>query len=219
MKKLAAGVIVFMQLFSYCQDKKSEDKTPMTSKEIFSRFKQWDEKLMSLKADFSQTAVFKNADVKKEIEGSITYKKPSSLKIEHFKPRKQTVITDKKKILIIRHQDDETYEADWETWKKNLDNSLSSLIDFGNYASLEEKNSIESDETGEFFILKFKNKKNPQAYTLTLFLSKEDFFPLEASLDVKDSSIRTKLISIRKNLDISESEFKAPKTKKTEKIK
>lgn len=219
MKRLLAIIVVFTQIFSYCQDKKSQTKTPMTSTEIFFRFKQWDEKLVSLKADFSQVAIFKNADVKKETNGHITYKKPSSLKIEHFKPRKQTIITDRKKIFIVRHEDDQTYEADWQTWKKNLNSSLSSIMDFGNYSSLEEKNYIESQETLEFFILKLRNKKNPQAYLLTLFLSKEDFFPLEASLEVQDSTIKTKLTSILINQQVEDNEFKIPKTKKIEKMK
>lgn len=223
---MTKNIFIFLTIFSVLPSFSQEKPQPSekadkkySAREVLSKLKEWDDKLITFKTKFKQKAVFKNADVTKEISGEITYKKPSMLKIEHFAPKKQIIITDKKKIFIVKPSEDETYEADWNEWKKHLDGSLASLIDFGDYSSLLEKNSAEISYSDDKIILKMKNKKNPSAYILTLFLSKEDFFPQSARLEVEDSSIETEFISIIKNKDISEEEFKKPKTKKTEKIK
>jgi len=189
-----------------------------SAREAMEKLKKWDEQLNSLKATFTQEVIFKNADIKKKINGSIAYKKPDNLKVEHVSPRKQLIITDRKKIFIYKPEDKIAYEADWEYWKKNLDNSLSSLIDFGNYSSLAEKNSSSIYVEGNLWVLELRSKKNPSAYLLKLFLSKEDFFPKKASLEVGDSVIMTELEDVSKNIEIKNDEFKRPSKVKVEKI-
>lgn len=231
MKKNLIAAMLLVPLFCEAQQEKRADLSPAEQKQdiktsssavtaqfALEKLKSWDEKLTSLKANFEQEVVFKNADIKRKISGTVTYKKPNLLKIEHFSPKKQLIITDRKKIFIYKPQEKEAYEADWEAWKKNLDNSLGALLDFGNYSSLSEKNSAELYEEKDAWRLELRGKKDPSAYVLKLFLSRDDFFPLGASLEVGDSMIKTRLVSVEKNAEIKDSEFERPKKVKAEKI-
>lgn len=231
MKKTLISALILLPLFCAAQQEKKADLTPAAQKQdiktsssaitaqfALEQLKLWDEKLTTLKANFEQEVIFKNADIKRKITGAVTYKKPNLLKIEHFSPRKQLVITDRKKIFIYKPDEKEAYEADWEAWKKNLDNSLGALLDFGNYSSLSEKNSAELYEEKDAWRLELRSKKDPSAYVLKLFLSRDDFFPAGASLEVGDSLIKTRLLSVEKNSEIKDLEFERPKKVKAEKI-
>jgi outer membrane lipoprotein carrier protein len=189
-------------------------KEPDPSAEIIEKLKAWDARLESLKADFSQEVEFKEAGLKQSIEGNLSYAKPNFLRIEHVKPARQVVVTDKTEIWIYKPEDKQVVHTSWETWRKTQDQNFSGILDFGNYASLTEKNKavVTGWKNGAPFKVAF-TPRSGAAYALTLTLSATDYFPTEAELSVDSTVIKTRLTAVEKNGAVNKDAFKftAPK--------
>jgi len=184
---------------------------------VIEKLKAWDAKLESLKADFTQEVNFKEAGLKQTIEGSLRYVKPNLLRIEHLKPSKQLVVTDKTDIWIYKADDNQVVRTSWEAWRRTQDQNFSGILDFGNYAALTARNEtrVAGGKDGAPLTITFIPRSGKD-YALTLTLSPEDFFPVEAELTVESTVIKTRLSSVEKNAPVDKALFKFTKPKGVE---
>ncbi len=196
--------------------KHASEKSNLSSDFILKKLKSWDAKLTSLKTDFFQEINFKEAGLKKNIQGKMQYLKPNYLKINHLAPEQQTIVTDKKILWIYKPSDAQVIKTYWKKWFKQ-NNQLSGILDFGNYAELVKNNDvkIKTDKAAEI-IIDFVSKKNPSLYKLTLRLSATDYFPLGAVLALDNTIISTELQNTEKNIYISSGAFKFTPPKNAE---
>ncbi|MFH1620211.1 MAG: outer membrane lipoprotein carrier protein LolA [bacterium] len=182
---------------------------------ILDRLKKWDRNLESLKAEFRQKVLFLDAGLEQSLEGRIHFLKPNRLRVEHVRPSRQIIYTDKKILWIYKPEDSQAVRAVWEDWQKNQSTSFAGIMDFGNYASIVQKHdvTVSSLSAGGYLHLKFIPRGNPSLYTLELFLSPADCFPAETKLTVGRTVISTVLANIEKNGKIPAEifEFKPPK--------
>lgn len=178
----------------------------------------WDETLLSLRSRFTQEFDFAEAGLKQHIEGALDYKKPDLLRIEHIKPARQIVYTDKNDLWVYKPEDSQVMKTSWTAWKRSQSGNLSGILDFGNYAALTEKNAVtvSTAANSPYITVTFTSKSEPQAYKLSLALSATDYFPAEAALSVDKTVITTKLESAEKNVPIDDSVFKFIQPKGTE---
>ncbi|HBA61932.1 MAG TPA: hypothetical protein DCZ92_14190 [Elusimicrobia bacterium] len=174
---------------------------------VLEKLKAWDAKLETLKADFTQEVNFKEAGLKQSIEGSLLYVKPNLLRIEHKKPARQVVVTDKNDIWIYKADDNQAVRTTWDAWRRTQDQNFSGILDFGNYASLSEKNiaTVEGEKDG--LIALTLTPRSGSGYILKLRLSAADYFPAEAELNVDGTVITTRLTSTEKNTAIDKGIF------------
>jgi len=181
---------------------------------VLEKLKAWDEKLLTLKASFTQEMNFKEAGLKQSIEGTLAYVKPNLLRIEHEKPARQVVVTDKTDIWIYKPEDKQVVRTTWDAWRKTQDQNFSGILDFGNYASLTARNTakVTGGTANEPYVVTF-TPRSGAAYALKLTLSATDYFPLAAELEVDSTLITTRLTSAEKNGEVDKALFKftAPK--------
>ncbi|HAT72057.1 MAG TPA: hypothetical protein DCS63_04500 [Elusimicrobia bacterium] len=184
-------------------------KEPGRSAKIIEGLKAWDASLETLQADFTQEVNFREAGLKQSIEGTLRYVKPNLLRIEHAKPARQVVVTDKTAIWIYKPEDKQAVRTSWEAWRRAQDQNFSGILDFGNYAALADRNltTAGGGENGQPFKVTFRPMTGGD-YTLTLTLSATDYFPLEAELLVDNTVIKTRLSSVEKNGPIDGEIFK-----------
>ncbi|OGR78025.1 MAG: hypothetical protein A2X32_07815 [Elusimicrobia bacterium GWC2_64_44] len=184
---------------------------------VIEKLKAWDAKLESLKADFTQEVNFKEAGLKQTIEGNLRYVKPNLLRIEHLKPSRQLVVTDKTDIWIYKPDDNQVVRTGWEAWRRTQDQNFSGILDFGNYAALTARNEtrVAGGKDGAPLTITFIPRSGKD-YSLTLTLSTEDFFPVEAELTVETTVIKTRLTSVEKNAAVDKGLFKFTKPKGVE---
>ncbi len=184
---------------------------------LVAALKDWDSKLESLKASFTQEVHFKEAGLKQSIEGTLLYVKPNLLRIEHLKPSRQIVVTDKKEIWIYKPEDKQAVRTEWEAWRRTQDQSFSGILDFGNYAALTAKNEARADggRDGAPPALTFVPRSGKN-YSLTIKLSPEDNFPTGAELSVEGTVISTRLKDVQRNVEIDKAQFRFSPPKGTE---
>ncbi|HAF95554.1 MAG: hypothetical protein A2021_08175 [Elusimicrobia bacterium GWF2_52_66] len=181
--------------------------------------KNWDAKLETLSASFTQEVNFSEAGLKQSVEGELKYSKPNFLRIEHFKPARQVVVTDKHDIWIYKPEDTQVIKTSWEAWRKTQSDNFSGILDFGNYSALTEKNNtVVSGRTPAhpWITVVFTPKASPGQYILSLKLSATDYFPLEAELTVDKTSIKTRLSGVEINKALSPELFKFSPPKGTQ---
>lgn len=185
--------------------------------DIIEKLKAWDAKLETLKAQFTQEVNFTEAGLKQTIEGALNYSKPNLLRIEHLKPSRQVVVTDKKDIWIYKPEDKQAVRTQWEAWRRTQDQNFSGILDFGNYASLTARNevTVSGGKDGAPAVVTF-TPRSGKGYSLSLTLSPADFFPEAAELRVDGTVIRTRLTSVEKNGKIDAAVFKFAPPKGTE---
>ncbi len=186
---------------------------------VIAGLKSWDSKLFTLRTRFTQEVDFTDAGLKQHIEGVLNYMKPDQLKIEHIKPARQLVYTNKKELWVYKPEDSQAVRTSWDAWKRNQNSNFSGIMDFGNYAGLTEKNEIKvaKDASAPYFItMVLTPKTNPRLYTLTLALSSTDYFPVSADLTMDDTTIRTRLENPEKNATLDKTLFRFIPPKGTE---
>ena len=181
---------------------------------VLEKLKAWDAALQTLKADFTQELNFTEAGLKQTIEGTLNYSRPNLLRIEHIKPSRQIVVTDKKDIWIYKPEDNQVVRAAWDAWRRTQDQNFSGILDFGNYAALTEKNTatVSGGKDGAPVTVKFVPRSGKD-YSLSLTLSATDYFPLGAELSVEGTVIKTRLTAVEKNgpADAAVFKFSPPK--------
>ncbi|MCM2267936.1 MAG: outer-membrane lipoprotein carrier protein LolA [Elusimicrobiales bacterium] len=195
-------------------------KEPDQAAEILKKLKDWDDRLETLKADFTQEINFKEAGLKQSIEGTLSYVKPNLLRIEHVKPARQLVVTDKTDIWIYKPEDKQAVRTSWDAWRRTQDQNFSGILDFGNYSALAARNHavVSGGSDGAPFKITF-SPKSGAAYTLTLTLDPADYFPSEAELTVDSTVIKTRLKAPAKNAPVDREIFKFSPPKGVEVLK
>lgn len=193
-----------------------EAAKPDPAAQALARLQEWDAKLQSLKASFTQEVNFKEAGLKQHIEGTLAYSKPNLLRIEHLKPAAQLVVTDKTDIWVYKPADSQAVRTSWNAWRRTQDQNFAGLLDFGNYASLAARNnaSVAGGTDGKPLTLTFTPKAGA-AYTLALTLD-ADYFPVGAELTVDNTVITTRLAAVERNAKVDEALFKFSPPKGTE---
>lgn len=176
---------------------------------VLEKLKAWDDRLETLKASFTQEVNFKEAGLKQSIEGTLAYVKPNLLRIEHEKPARQIVVTDKTDIWIYKPEDKQVVRTSWEAWRRTQDQNFSGILDFGNYAALTARNTaaVSGGAGGTPWVVTF-TPRSGAAYALKLTLSATDYFPLAAELQVDSTVISTRLTSAEKNGQVDRALFK-----------
>lgn len=189
------------QKTKYCENPE------LLEKHIVSEFSKWDEKLQTLSFDFTQTIIYTDADLTHEVEGKIYYKKPSMLRIEHIKPQKQIIWTDKKDIYIYQPETTarpaQAIKSKWQTWLNHTGTSYFGIIDFGHYRKTITNHDIEQIEFMPHTVsLSMTPKMDSDIYTLTLILEKTDLFPGSVKFKTADimSDIVINTLKINKTL-------------------
>ncbi|MCX5785809.1 MAG: outer membrane lipoprotein carrier protein LolA [Elusimicrobia bacterium] len=198
---------------------KNFKKDLSTSTAVIDGLKDWDVKLETLSAKFTQEVNFSEAGLKQTVEGELKYSKPNLLRIEHFKPARQLVVTDKHDIWIYKPEDAQVVKTSWEAWRRTQSDNFSGILDFGNYSALTEKNDTAvSGQTPEhpYVTVVFTPKVNPEQYRLSLTLSATDYFPIEAELTVDKTTIKTTLSGAEINKTLAPELFKFSPPKGTQ---
>lgn len=193
------------------QPQEPAKQNPISAETAIAGLKAWDDTLSTLSAEFTQEVNFTEAGLKQKVEGELKYSKPNFLRIEHFKPARQLVISDKRDIWIYKPEDGQVIRTSWDSWRRAQGENFSGILDFGNYAPLVEKNRVEiscQPPRCSLVSLVFTPKDSPRSYTLSLALSATDYFPREAELTVDKTVIRTVLSGVEKNKTISPELFK-----------
>jgi len=190
------------------------------AREILEKLKAWDDRLETLQADFTQEVNFKEAGLKQNIEGTLSYAKPNLLRIEHVKPSRQVVVTDKADIWIYKPEDKQAVRTSWDAWRRTQDQNFSGILDFGNYSALTARNrtAVSGGKDGQFYKITF-TPRSGAAYSLTLTLDPADYFPSEAELTVDNTVITTRLLAARKNGPLDKEIFKFSPPKGVEVLK
>jgi len=184
-----------------------------------SGLKDWDEKLQTLRTRFTQEVDFSDAGIKQHIEGILSYIKPDLLKIEHIKPARQLVYTDKKELWVYKPEDSQAVRTSWDAWKSNQSGNFSGIMDFGNYSGLTARNNLKISKNAAapyYITIVFTPKNDPGLYTLTLALSSTDYFPAEATLTVDKTAIKTVLENPERNISLDKALFRFVPPKGTE---
>jgi len=187
--------------------------------QVLAGLKAWDLKLETLRTRFTQDVDFSDAGLKQHVEGMLSYAKPDMLKIEHIKPARQLVYTDKKELWVYKPEDSQAVRTSWAAWKRNQNSNFSGIMDFGNYTSLTEKNNIrlsKGKDSPHYITMVLNPKSDPGLYTLTLVLSSTDYFPAEATLSVERTTIKTRLENPEKNVSLDRTLFRFVPPKGTE---
>ncbi len=200
--KVIMIMIMFISFPAFTHEKSTTTLNIENEINLFDKLKEWDLKLKTLKAKFTQEVFFKVADMKQKVEGEIYFKKPDNLKIVHTRPQPQVIIINsKKEIFIVKPNDKQIIKSLWDKWKNNLEPKLKGLFEFGNYSSLERNSKIENIDKNTLKITPLNSE-----YSLVLKLD-DNFFPFECELDLKDTIIKTKITDIEINKEIKKEEF------------
>ena len=186
-------------------------------KKTLASLEAWDARLETLKADFTQEINFREAGLKQSVEGTLQYVKPNFLRMEHFKPASQLIVTDKNDIWIYKPADKQAVRTTWDAWRRTQDQNFSGILDFGNYSSLASRNNASvSPEGKDGLIAVVLTPRTGTGYALTLKLSATDYFPVEAELAVDSTLITTHLKNVEKNGAVAKELFNFSPPKGTE---
>ncbi|TBR23440.1 outer membrane lipoprotein carrier protein LolA [bacterium] len=172
---------------------------PLTVADVLAHYEAMDAALVSLSARFEQSMTMKETGVASRVEGTLAYKKPDRLRIEHSRPEPQVVVADGKDIWIHRVERKQVVQASLADWKK-ADPAIGNLMEFGSYAKLLRTYDVALD-TGAAraaLVLTPKTSSAPapgappaRDLTLRLVLSPDSLFPESTELVVGSLNVRT----------------------------
>ena len=193
----------------------STSTATLTREDILNRFLELDKTLVTLSAKFVQSLDMAVSGISREVEGTLRYKKPSSLRLEHHTPERQTVVSDGKWIWIHRHSTRQAIQADFDTWKKS-DPLAQSLLEFGKFSQTLKKYDIALDTSPVLdlqtqttaYTMILTPKKKSQEFTLMLKLSAADSFPVRSVLRTGDLTVQTTFVEVQLNPKLKSSIFK-----------
>lgn len=168
--------------------------------------KAWDKKLKFLKTHFEQTAEYDGVLVSKS-QGTLFYDRDKHMlrldTTDTDGKLEQSALTDKKQILILDGQGREITTLPWSEWQQGQPNQA--LFDFGNYTALLARHNAVLKEP---YLLELTPKDGGE-YTLSLTLSKEDYFPVVIKI-VSDLMVtQATLTDIQKNTPLAFDTFRA----------
>lgn len=172
----------------------------LSSSAAIEKLREWDTKLQSLACDFTQTVQFGDSGMASTIEGSVRYQKPNQLRVEHFSPRKQIVVTDKKTISIYSPENQQLVKTDWDSWISQQSAIFSGVTNFGDYNKILADHNVKV-VTGKTAVdVTLTPKKGKTSYALTLSLDPaNDYFPTAIAMRIGTTDVKTVLRKITLN--------------------
>lgn len=173
---------------------------PLTAEYALGRLMQWDKRLETLQCNFTQEVLFGDTGMKQTITGRVHFLKPSHLRVEHIKPQRQIVYTDKKNIWIYKPEDSQAIRTKWEDWIKQQSTTFYGIADIGGYEKIAKNHKVSlSEPDGKNYVELAFTPKDKEQYILTLQLSKTDFFPMGIKFTVGRTEVTTTLEQVERN--------------------
>ncbi len=189
---------------------------PITVELVVARFEKLDRDLDSLSADFKQVVNWEQAGGAQTVEGSVEFRKPDLLRLEHRRPEPQTLVSDGTWLWIYRPSTEQVIKTSFSDWKKS-EPMAQGLLDFGNYAGLLKSYdasissvSAPAQDGHRRISLTLKPKKKDAAgdFALTLHMSTRDFFPGETDLKAGTVVVHSVFYNIRYNPALADARFR-----------
>jgi len=179
----------------------------LTVEEVLSQFERYDRELQTLSADFSQTLSMKSAGLRSSIEGTVAYRKPERLRIEHMRPERQTVVCDGKNLWIYRKSQNQAIQSSLNDWRQ-ADPALDNLLQFGSYSAVLKRYDA-ALEPGPVLRLQPKPSRTEKSapFELRLTLAPDTLFPIVSELSVEETRIRTQFENVRFNPQLEDAAF------------
>lgn len=184
---------------------------PLTLGAVLAHYEAMDAALVSLSARFEQTLTMKETGVTNRVEGTLAYKKPDRLRIEHRRPEPQVVVSDGKDVWIHRTERKQVVQAALADWK-SADPAIANLMEFGSYARmLKAYDAVLSTAAPRAELTltpKPKDGAPARPLTLTLTLSTATLFPEETRLSVGSLEVKTAFSQTELNPVLDDAPFK-----------
>lgn len=191
---------------------------PITVALVLERFEGYDKTMNTLAADFRQSVRWDESGTTQTVEGTVEYKKPDRLRLEHRLPESQTVVADGLWLWIWRKETNQVIQAKFEDWKKS-DQVAQGLLDFGKYGELLKRYDVfiaTVSEPGPDGHRRFelglkplaKDKGKTGDFSLRLRVSTRDFFPGDTEMKVGSVSIHSVFEKVRFNPELAEERFR-----------
>ena len=179
---------------------------PLTLDAVLAQFERFDRELDSLAARFSQSLSADETGVASSLEGTVSYLKPERLRIEYFRPERQTVVSDGKDIWIHRHANAQVIQSTLEDWRQSYP-LVGNLMQFGSYAKMLRSYDVSLDTGSPAPTLRLLPKYRSAGFVLRFVLQAADLFPAKAELQVRNTHVRTDLDALRFNPPLREKDF------------
>lgn len=189
---------------------------PVTVEMVLSRFERLDRSLTSLSADFRQQVAWQEAGTEQTVEGTVDFRKPDLLRLEHRKPEPQTLVSDGTWLWIYRPSTEQVIKTRFADWKKS-EPMAQGLLDFGDYsnliksydASISTVSAPGADGQRQVALaLKPKEKSKAGEFVLTLHMSTRDYFPAATDLKAGSVMVHSVFSNIRYNPALPDSRFR-----------
>lgn len=178
---------------------------PLSVAAVLAHYEAMDAALVSLSARFEQQMTMRETGVTSRVSGTLAYKKPDRLRIEHDRPESQVVVADGKDIWIHRVERKQVVQAALADWKK-ADPAVGNLMEFGSYARLLKAYDVALDTAAAPAALVLTPKAPPAGapagardLTLRLTLSGATLFPEATELAVGSLNVRTAFSAVAFN--------------------
>lgn len=192
---------------------------PVTLDLIAERFAEVDGRIKTLSATFKQFVRMDGSDTVQQVEGSVLFKKPDLMRLNHTLPEKQTVVSDGTFLWVYRPSTDQVIKTRLEAWRRK-EPLAKGLLEFGRSADLLKRyaavvSTVSAPGAGGWrdFVVTLTPKPGEGStdasdFVLTLKGSTKDFFPGEATLRVGRASIRSTFEGVRLNPELPDETFK-----------
>lgn len=188
---------------------------PLTVDVVVKNFEQLDLSLKTLSADFKQYVRWDESGTSQSVEGTLDFKKPDRLRLQHRIPEPQTITADGAYLWIWRESTNQVIKAKFEDWKKS-EPMAQGLLDFGNYAgllksydaSISTQSAPDKDGYRDFALRLTPKQKGKDDFVLTLKLSTRDYFPRDTELKAGSVSVHSIFNNIRYNPPVPDERFK-----------
>lgn len=184
---------------------------PITVGEIIRRFEAFESSFESLAAEFEQTVRLQEAGTR-SVHGSLSYRKPRSLRIEHTRPSRQSLIASGDTLWIHRHENNQVIQSTLADWKK-AEPLASSLVDFSSYSLMLKSYDVSIDSTAPSgdghrgIVLSLVPRDARANFALRLKLDTRDYFPAEAEMTADAAVVSTRFSKVRLNPEIPTGHF------------
>ena len=166
---------------------------PLTVQSVLAHFEEMDGAMVSLKARFTQSLTMTETGVTSRVEGTVAFKKPERLRIEHLVPERQTVVSDGKDIWIHRTSRNQVVQSALADWKK-ADPAVSNLMEFGSYSRMLKAYDVSLDSAALTLTLVPKAGEAARTLVLLMRLDPKTLFPSATELKVGSLSVRTEFL-------------------------
>lgn len=187
---------------------------PVTLDSVLERIENFDKKMTSLSAEFTQTVRLADGAPMQTVSGAMEYSKPSFLRIEHQSPERQTVVCDGKSLWVWRRETNQVIKSGLEDWKKSQPESFL-LVGLSGSKELSKRYNITladisaPDADGHRRLsLELKPKDKKPDFSVRLTMTTRDYFPYRLEVKTGDLSLSGALSRVRLNPEIAAERFK-----------